>query len=120
MSKSSWIELDLSDISGESIETFCSVLQERLFELKEKAKVPKDVSYSIEVDVYNEDLTFYYQGKPDTYDLESYREEVSNYTAMEKWKEVVDAEYEKLVIEDDKRHNDSIHKQIEELKSKLK
>ena len=118
--KYAWTELDLSDIPRDSIETFCNSLQEKLIDLKERVGVPKDIPYTMDLDFYNEDLTFYFEGDPSAYDLEKYQEELSEYAAMEKWKDVVDAEYEKLVIENNERHNYLINKQIEELKSKLK
>ena len=118
--RSKWIELDMEGVTGGSIQEFCESLSKVLLQLKDTAQVPKDVEYNIDVDFYNEDVTFTYEDKPDVEDLDEYHIELNYHKQMSEWIVHVNIEYQRLIYEDKKRYNDNIKRQIEELQAKLK
>ena len=118
--RSKWVELNMEGVTGGNIQEFCDSLSTALLKLKDTAQVPKDVEYNIDVDFYNEDVTFSYETKPDVADLDNYSTELNYHMQMSEWAVPVDIEYQRLMDENKKNHNDDIERQIEELRSKLK
>lgn len=118
--RSKWVELDMDGVTGGDIQKFCDSLSKVLLQLKDTAQVPKDVEYNIDVDFYNEDVTFTYEDKPGVEDLDEYNTELNYHKQMSEWAVHVNLEYQRLIYEDKERYNDNIKRQIEELQALLK